>query len=194
MNPDDTDNARKLPLAARAAQGLLLSEPDLEGSELCKLEHPTSRAAGAALGRAIATAIKFGDVVATVSASKILIERESYRNWRARCPESLLSPLSQIQKWLGATPAVEIIPPVENSLPETVAKLTESQQDKRDCQAIAAELWKECPGLTQADLLKHPRIKPYTQKWTGQNTIPSWLSTVDPRPKKSRKGRPRKPA
>ena len=45
--------------------------------------------------------------------------REAYRAWRLTCPPDLLSPLSQIEKWLGATPAPsESIPPVETSLSE----------------------------------------------------------------------------
>ena len=47
-----------------------------------------------------------------------LIDREAYRAWRLTCPPDLLSPLSQIHKWLGATPALpESIPP-ETSLAE----------------------------------------------------------------------------
>ena len=46
----------------------------------------------------------------------ILVDREIYRTWRAQCPATLLSPLSQIHKWLGATPAVETIPPAKPSL------------------------------------------------------------------------------
>lgn len=42
------------------------------------------------------------------------LDRESYRAWRAQCPAALLSPLSQVFKWLGTTPAAE-------SLPETGA-------------------------------------------------------------------------
>ena len=50
-----------------------------------------------------------------------LIDREAYRAWRLTCPPDLLSPLSQIHKWLGATPALpESIPP-ETSLSEPVA-------------------------------------------------------------------------
>lgn len=44
--------------------------------------------------------------------------REAYRAWRLTCPPDLLSPLSQIEKWLGAMPALsESIPP-EISLSE----------------------------------------------------------------------------
>ena len=45
-------------------------------------------------------------------------DREAYRAWRLTCPPDLLSPQSQIEKWLGATPALaESIPP-ETSLTE----------------------------------------------------------------------------
>lgn len=32
------------------------------------------------------------------------VTREAYRAWRAQCPAKLLSPFSQVTKWLGATP------------------------------------------------------------------------------------------
>lgn len=32
------------------------------------------------------------------------VTREAYRAWRAQCPAELLSPFSQVAKWLGATP------------------------------------------------------------------------------------------
>ena len=51
----------------------------------------------------------------------VLIDRETYRAWRNACPAELLSPLTQIHKWLSATPepARPATPePVENSLPE----------------------------------------------------------------------------
>jgi len=96
--------------------------------------------------------------------------------------------------WLA--PAAESIPPIETSLPEPArpaspTRLTESQQDKQDCQAIARELWAEHPDWIQADLLKNSRIKPYLNKWTGKNTVPGWLSDVDPRIKEQRRGRPK---
>ena len=127
----------------------------------------------------------------------VLIERESYRAWRAQCPKSLLSEFSKIEKWLGATPVVETLPPAEPSIPETTAKpvaigvnLRPDQQDKRDCQQIARELWAEHPEWIQADLLKHPRIKSYVTQWKPK-TVPGWLSEVDPRPKERRRGRPK---
>ena len=47
-----------------------------------------------------------------------VVSRESYRAWRAQCPATLLSALSKIGKWLGATPVPESLP-VE-SLPEPI--------------------------------------------------------------------------
>ena len=117
-----------------------------------------------------------------------LVARADFLAWlnrRGELPES----------WLGATPTLpESNLPVETSLPELPgpARLTEAQQDKADCQAIARELWAEQPNATQADILKNSRIKPYLKKWPGKNTLPGWLSEVDPRPKEQRQGRPRK--
>ncbi len=92
-----------------------------------------------------------------------------------------------------ATPAIpESIPP-ETSLAELPgpARLTEAQQDKADCQKIASSLWAEQPDATQAAILKNSRIKPYLKKWPGKNTLPGWLSEIDPRPKEQRRGRPK---
>ena len=130
------------------------------------------------------------------------IDREAYRAWRNACPAELLSPLSQVHKWLGeparpATPEpAESIPPAETSLselpgPGRPAKLTPCQQDRLDCQAIARELWLEHPDWIQADLLKHHRIKSYATQWKPK-TVLGWLSKVDPRLKEQRSGRPKK--
>ena len=132
----------------------------------------------------------------------LMVDHEAYRQWRNTCPAELLSPLSQISKWLGAMPGPEPTEsiPVETSLPElpgparpaTVAvKLTPCQQDRLDCQAIARELWLEHPDWIQADLLKHPKIKPYLEQWK-QKTVSTWLSDVNPHPKEQRRGRPKK--
>jgi hypothetical protein len=40
----------------------------------------------------------------TGATKTVLIDREAYRQWRAQCPANLLSELTQITKWLGATP------------------------------------------------------------------------------------------
>ena len=208
----DTGNAEKLPLAERARCDLLAHEPDLALDEVLQLEHPTDPAARKALSRAIRAAIQYGDLPATTrqwqrpgltvnrdwlrlppiqnkpkQCSETRLDREAYRAWRVQCPARLLSDLSRIAAWLGATP------PAETSLPEKPgpARLTEAQQDKADCQAIARALWAEQPGATQADILKNSRIKPYLNKWPGKNTLPGWLSEIDPRPKEQRRGRPK---
>ena len=152
MDNDSTVNGGPLSLAARAKQGLLLSEPDLALDEVLQLEHPTDRAARNALSRAIRAALKFGSLTGTPvsqpwqktvlkadggwlggnpgwdrkrpvtlsgETKTVLIDHDSYRQWRAQCPARLLSDLSYIGAWLGATPALpESIPPVETSLPE----------------------------------------------------------------------------
>ena len=48
----------------------------------------------------------------------VLIDRETYRAWRNACPAELLSPLTQIQKWLGDLARPVTPEPVETSLPE----------------------------------------------------------------------------
>jgi hypothetical protein len=120
------------------------------------------------------------------------------------------SPMAQIQRTLeqriidsvqaelkrrerAATPAVAPISPAK-PIPtaEPVGKPTESQQDKLHCQQIARELWADHPEWRQADLLKHSQIKRYASKWKGKNTVPGWLSEVDPRPKEQRRGAPKK--
>ena len=215
----NTGKPARLSLSKRATQRLLLSESELSLSDLLELEHPTDHAARMALSRAIKAAIAYGDLAASIrqwerpgltvnrdwlrlpplqhkptQCSEHLLERETYRQWRAQCPAELLLPLplSKIKKWLGDPPAESILP-VGTSLPELPgpARLTEAQQDKADCQAIARALWAEQPGATQADILKNSRIKPYLKTWPGKNTLPGWLSEVDPRPKEQRRGRPK---
>ena len=188
----------RLPLAERALQGLLLSEPTLLLSEVLELEHPDDPVRQAALQAAIETALRYGGLHSSLSAAADgclpadeFLERESYQQWRAQCPATLLSDLSKIGKWLGATPMpVESLPeslPVESSLP---VKLRPDQQDKLDCQKIARALWAEHPDWRQAEVLAHPRIAPYSKQWPGKNTVPGWLSEIDPRPKARRRGRP----
>ena len=127
-----------------------------------------------------------------VQCAEYRLERESYCRWRAQCPKRLLSDLSKIDKWLGAMPT-----PVE-SLPESLpvesaarpVKLRPDQQDRLDCQDLARALWAEHPDWRQTDLLKHPKIAPYAKQWTGKNTVPGWLSEIDPHTKDQRRGRP----
>lgn len=49
------------------------------------------------------------------------VNRETYRAWRALCPPDLLSPIpiTQIHKWLGATPAI----PLPEPFPDTQAAI-----------------------------------------------------------------------
>ena len=116
-----TGNAQKLPIAERARQGALLSEPALLLWEVLELEHPGDLTAQTALNAAIETALRFGGLRSSLRPlpdgclpADELLERESYYRWRAQCPKRLLSDLSKIHKWLGATPT-----PVE-SLPESL--------------------------------------------------------------------------
>lgn len=125
----DTDNPARLPLAERARRGLLAAESELSLSDLASLEHPSDAAARWRLEKAIEAAIEYDDLAARpvthwidysqtglhgqaakgnglVPHEEPWINRDSYRTWRAQCPENLLSPLSQVHKWLGATPAL----------------------------------------------------------------------------------------
>lgn len=70
-------------------------------------------------------------------------------------------------------------------------KLTPVQQDKITCQSEAKKLWEENPNLTQAQIKKADKIASYLNLYKGKNTVSSWLSEIDPRPKKSRLGRPK---
>ena len=197
-----------LPLNERARLGLLVGETELPLWEILRLEFPTKssqqRGEYADWQEAIEAALCDGLLVSrpetrithgeTCLTGDWLIDRESYRQWRVTQPD--LPAGSHIHKWLGATPGpepAESIPPAETSLPELPgpARLTEAQQDKADCQAIAYALWAEQPGATQTDILKNSRIKPYLKKWPGKNTLPGWLSEIDPRPKEQRRGRPK---
>lgn len=155
MNAENsTGHQTRLPLSERAARGLLAAESELSLSELLILEHPVDKNARQALGAAIRAAVAFGDLRArqeqqifqkprltvrftfnptspapqyfeTVRITTVYIDRESYRAWRAQCPAELLSPLSQVHKWLCAPPESESIlligsiPPAIPSLPES---------------------------------------------------------------------------
>jgi hypothetical protein len=125
MNAENsTGNSARLPLHERARQRLLLQEPLLSLDDVAALEHPADDAARQALRGAIQAAIDYGDLPAVyeqfenqigdtvifLNAGGWWIAGESYRAWRLTCPASLLSPLSQISKWLGdGLPAVESV-------------------------------------------------------------------------------------
>lgn len=163
MSADDTGNGRNLPLSERAKRGLLLSELDLALDEVAALEYPAPGPARKAFAAALSAAIRYGDLAATiqrwqrpgllvnrdflrlppiqqapVQCVETRIDRGSYRAWRATCPADLLSPLSQIHKWLGATPAIETSPP------ELVAPAALPEKATREIALVEAEnaaLW-----------------------------------------------------
>ena len=85
----------------------------------------------------------------------VLIEREAYRAWRAQCPKSLLSEFSQIEKWLGATPAVETIPPAEPIPPTeptaTTARPAEPSRPETIAKGGAAEKSRKTIALVEME-------------------------------------------
>lgn len=99
------------------------------------------------------------------------IDRKSYRQWRLTCPQSLLSPLSQIHKWLGATPVIETSLPAFPSLPESesVAKGGAARPDKR--QRIDA-----LGNAIQAALAV---LSPSGEPWPRPHELFDYLKTSD---------------
>lgn len=214
MNNDSTRNGGLLSLVERAKQGHLLTCATLDSFYIAVLRYPSRDNDRIAWNRQLIRAIEQGKLPRPnqttnyrfdLSNSTCLtitgyhIPKRDYREYLV-LQQLFGNPIPaeslEYSCWLGATPATESIPPVETSLPEparpaSTARLTEAQQDKADCQAIALELWAEQPNATQATLLKNPRIKPYLNKWIGKNTVPGWLSAVDPREKERRRGRPK---
>lgn len=138
MDNDSTRNNGPLSLAERAPQGLLLDKPALRIDEIAKLEHSYDVTAQRTFEAVLETAIQDGDLIEGEPVIKTWLSRQqeppyqqgrrtitfktaqraSYQTWRAQCPKSLLSELTRIKKWLGATPPAESIPPVETSLPK----------------------------------------------------------------------------
>lgn len=123
------------------------------------------------------------------------IPREPYRTWRAT--QSNAPTGSLIHLWLSllSQSEPEPLPQGEPDKPEQGAATkqeTETQMHKRECQEIAKRLWAENLNLTQAELKKHLEIQFYVNSYRGKNTISDWLREVDPRPKESRRGRPKK--
>jgi predicted membrane chloride channel (bestrophin family) len=60
-----------------------------------------------------------------------MVDRESYSAWRAQCPLELLSPLSQVAKWLGD------LPTIKTSLPEPVAPVAPTALPEKNSREIA---------------------------------------------------------
>ena len=91
------------------------------------------------------------------------IDRESYRAWRAQCPKELLSETTQIQKWLGATPAIapaESIPPVPQAAspatPESIPPV-QSLPGKRRDDALTPAIRAAIAALNPAGGLPQPK-------------------------------------
>lgn len=209
----DTGNPARLPLADLARRGLLAGEPRLPLSELVELEHPGGEARPS-FKTALLAAIAYGDLEAReqeritlqpaisgcieepwtfrprpVRTVEPFIERESYRAWRAQCPASLLSPISQVSKWLGAL----TLPQGEPDRPEPGAAGTQNPATNRQCVADKARFldlatWE---GTQQATVNQHPEAARFKGKYDAPALL-KWASEIDPRPKDQRGGRPRK--
>ena len=69
-----------------------------------------------------------------------------------------------------------------------------SQIDKQLCQAIARTLWHDNPNLTIKEICNHHAIQFFGngRLYSGKNTLPDWISEVDPRPAEQKRGRPKK--
>ena len=110
--------------------------------------------------------------------TELCLNRESYRAWRNTCPADLLSPLSQINKWLGATPTTESIPP-ETSLPESPISLTRlasvtklEKQQRNDDDGIALVVAENAALAALRKELKHePTANQWLNYWkSGKDT------------------------
>ena len=211
---DDTGNPARLPLTDRARRGLLAGEPRLPLSELVELEHPAGGEARQSIKTALRAAIAYGDLEAReqeritlqpalsgrieepwtfrprpVRTVEPFIERESYRAWRAQCPASLLSPLSQVSKWLGAP----TLPQGEPALLPQGTVGTQNPAMNRQCVSDKARFLGKAKweGTQQATVNQHPEAAYFKGKYDTP-TLLDWASEIDPRPKDQRGGRPRK--
>ncbi|GKS69960.1 hypothetical protein W03_19640 [Nitrosomonas sp. PY1] len=68
----------------------------------------------------------------------------------------------------------------------------ESQIHKEEFQGIASGQWKNNPNLTQAKIIDSDEMEFYRRNYRGKNTLRDWIREVDPRPKESRRGAPKK--
>ena len=96
-----------LSLEERADRGLLADNPDwlpaqeeLPLDDVLWLECPTNTERRAALAAHIRTAVNVGKLVTDPDKPGV-IQRDHYRQWRAQCPNSLLSESSVIAAWTG---------------------------------------------------------------------------------------------
>ena len=114
-----------LSLAERADRGLLADNPDwlpaqeeLPLADVLWLEcaDPTNTDWRSALAGVIRTAVNVGKLVTDPDKPGV-IQRDRYRQWRAQCPNSLLSESSVIAAWTGEHNPVSVSEPP----PELVA-------------------------------------------------------------------------
>lgn len=91
-----------------------------------------------------------------------------------------------------AAPQHELANPAQGEPGPIPKHETELQMHKRECQEIGKRLWIENPNSTKAAIIKHPDMCFYVKHYKGKNTLSNWLREVDPRPKESRRGRPKK--
>lgn len=72
-------------------------------------------------------------------------------------------------------------------------KLRPNQIDKQLCQAVASTLWNEHPDLNIQQVINHPALQRFANgAQYKERTLREWVKTLDPRPKESRHGRPKK--
>lgn len=71
-------------------------------------------------------------------------------------------------------------------------KKRDDYQDKQDCQAIAKRLWESKPESTIAALIRSTELATYARKYKGRHTLRDWLSEIDPRTPKMKRGRSKK--
>ena len=143
-----------------------------------------------------------------------IISREAYQAWRAQCPARLLSDLSRIGDWLGATPGMavslpaESIPPVETFPLETPVSTAQTPvstaqtpvalgggnpvhsrkrvADKREF--IKSATWR---GNQTNTVNGHPQAARFKGAY-GEDCLLKWARELDPRLRDKRGGRPRK--
>lgn len=82
--------------------------------------------------------------------------------------------------------------PKESSVVKRGPKLSRVQCDKASFQGIAKAHWAKNPELTQAEIIDCEEMEYFKLTYPGKNTLPDWAREVDPRPKDSRRGRPKK--
>lgn len=86
---------------------------------------------------------------------------------------------------LNAPDKTSTIPLKKNTKPRRV------QIDKARFQGIAKVLWENDPSLNQTEILKSEEMEFHRRTYKGKNTLSNWLKEIDPRPKESRRGRPK---